>query len=75
MQNHIAHYRKQKRLSQRDLALLLGVAVPRISEWENNKFEPLTSTSLRIAAILDCRVEDLFSLDATDKPPTNIRNY
>ena len=62
MDNHIAYYRKQKRLSQRDLAKLLDVPQQRVSEWENNHRAPHLETALRIALILGCHVDDLFSL-------------
>lgn len=70
MYNHIAYHRKQKRLSQRDLAKLLNLPQQRISEWENNHRAPHLETALRIALILECRVDDLFTLQQTS--PTRI---
>ncbi len=62
MQNHIAEWRVRKGLSQRQLARLLFVSPARIAEWEAGVHEPRVSIALELAQILNCRVEDLFSL-------------
>jgi putative transcriptional regulator len=62
MQNHIAQVRRKKGISQTDLAEMMGVFPARISEWETGKTLPRIDSALKLAAILDCCVEDLFSL-------------
>lgn len=48
-------------IKQFELAEKVGVSEPTFSCWMNGKTEPLTSQSLKIAKILNCSVEYLFS--------------
>jgi putative transcriptional regulator len=62
MRNYIAEMRRQRGISQWELAELMGVFPARISQWENGKTLPRIDSALKLAIILQCRVEDLFSL-------------
>ncbi len=64
--------RKTKGLSQSELALRVGVKRQAIYDMETGKYVPNTALALRMAKELDCRVEDLFSLDESeaDQPVT-----
>ncbi len=62
MQNQIAEWRVKRGLSQRQLARLLFVPPARVAEWETGKHEPRVSIALEMARLLDCCVEDLFTL-------------
>jgi len=62
MQNHIAEWRKRRRMRQAQLAHALGVDPYRISQWEHGVYLPRIDVILEMARVLDCRVEDLFSL-------------
>jgi len=52
-------------LSQKQLAALIGVTRQFICAMEAGKCTPATSLALRLAAVLNCKVEDLFSLKAS----------
>ncbi|MHC1726995.1 MAG: substrate-binding domain-containing protein [Syntrophobacteraceae bacterium] len=64
--------RKTKGLSQSELASRVGVKRQAIYDMETGKYVPNTALALRMAKELDCRVEDLFSLDESeaDQPVT-----
>ncbi len=54
--------RKAKGISQSDLAELVGVKRQAIYDMESSRYVPNTSVSLLLAKVLNCRVEDLFSI-------------
>lgn len=60
--NNISEIRKEKHLSQDDLAVALGVCRKSIFNIEHNNVIPNIDTCLRLAKYLDMTVEDLFSL-------------
>lgn len=60
----IHQLRKQRGLSQRDLANILGISPVNISQLENDKREPRLETLLKLADALGCKVDDLTSADA-----------
>ena len=55
--------RKNKGLSQSELAALVGVKRQAIYDMESGRYTPNTAVALRMAKELGCRVEDLFALD------------
>lgn len=61
----ITELRNEKRLSQGQLADLLGVSRQAVSKWENDKTSPDTLNLIRLADILDTEIEYL----ATGKKP------
>ncbi|WP_447972663.1 substrate-binding domain-containing protein [Nitrospira sp. Kam-Ns4a] len=61
-ENRLRALRTAKGLSQGALADLAGVTRQAIYAIEANQYLPTTAVALRLAAALDCRVEDLFSL-------------
>ena len=60
--NNISEIRKEKHLSQDDLAVALGVCRKSIFNIEHNNVIPNIDTCLRLAKYLDMTVEELFSL-------------
>ena len=60
--NHLKSFRTQKSLSQGQLANQTGITRQAISAIESNLYLPTTVIALRLASVLNCRVEDLFSL-------------
>lgn len=62
MKNNIKLYRVKHRLSQEELSKILEVSRQTLSSIENNKYFPSLELGLKMAQILKCRVEDLFSL-------------
>ncbi|MDX5018623.1 helix-turn-helix transcriptional regulator, partial [Streptococcus suis] len=55
-------YRKAKKISQQELAQLVGVRRETIVHLENNRYNPSLEMALKIAEIFDCHVEELFQL-------------
>ena len=54
-------------LSQKQLAELAGVTRQFICAVEAGQYAPATSVALRLAAVLNCRVEDLFRLKVSNE--------
>jgi putative transcriptional regulator len=61
--NRLKVARAEKDLSQEQLAVAGGVTRQTISSIEKGQYNPSTLLSLRLARILEKRVEDLFSLE------------
>ncbi|HEM5260955.1 TPA: helix-turn-helix transcriptional regulator [Streptococcus suis] len=59
---NIKEYRKAKKISQQELAQLVGVRRETIVHLENNRYNPSLEMALKIAEIFDCHVEELFQL-------------
>ncbi|MBI3356894.1 MAG: helix-turn-helix domain-containing protein [Nitrospirae bacterium] len=60
--NHLKSLRTQKGFSQAELAARAGITRQAVSSIESNLYLPTTTVALRLASVLACRVEDLFSL-------------
>ena len=60
LQNKVAEIRKQKGLSQADLAKLVGVSRNTISSIETGQYEPTAKLALLLAVVLEVRFEELF---------------
>ena len=65
-QNHLKSIRTQKGFSQSELATRAGLTRQAVSSIESNVYLPTTGVALRLASVLACRVEDLFSLAGND---------
>jgi len=63
-QNHLKSIRVTQGLSQSELAEKSGITRQAVSAIESHLYLPTTAVALRLAAVLGCRVEDLFSLAA-----------
>lgn len=59
---NLKEYRKAKKISQQELAHLVGVRRETIVHLENNRYNPSLEMALKIAEIFDCHVEELFQL-------------
>jgi molybdate-binding protein/DNA-binding XRE family transcriptional regulator len=66
-QNHLKRMRLAKGLSQGELAAKSGITRQAVSAIESEQYLPATAVALRLAAVLACRVEDLFSLAPSDE--------
>ena len=60
LQNKVAEIRKQKGLSQADLAKLVGVSRNTISSIETGQYEPTAKLALLLVVALEVRFEELF---------------
>lgn len=64
--NHLNARRTQRGLSQGELAARAGITRQAVSAIESNLYLPTTVVALRLASVLACHVEDLFSLVPTE---------
>ncbi len=64
--NRLKLFRTQNDLSQGQLATRAGITRQAISAIESNLYLPTTAVALRLASVLACHVEDLFSLVPTE---------
>ena len=58
--NNIKKYRKNKKISQSDLAKEMNVKQNTISEWENDRRASNIRKAIKLAEILDTTVEQLY---------------
>ena len=69
--NRLAAILKEERVSNKDLAKILGYEPATISKWATNTIQPPLSTFLRIALTIDRDLKDFFvstkSIDPEDK--------
>lgn len=63
MKNNIKQLRKQAGLRQEDMASQLGVSRQTIIAIENDKYNPTLELAMKIARLLDLKVEDIFFLE------------
>ena len=61
--NRLNQLRAERGLTQAALAELVGVSRKTINTVENGVFVPSTLLALKLARALDCRVEDIFSVE------------
>lgn len=60
LHNKLALLRKEKNLSQTDLAKLVGVSRNTISSIETGQYEPTAKLALLLCIALDKKFEDIF---------------
>ncbi|AXQ79552.1 transcriptional regulator [Streptococcus chenjunshii] len=60
---NLKELRKARKLSQQDLAQLVGVRRETIVHLENNRYNPSLELALKIAAVIQLPVEDIFRLN------------
>ncbi len=73
--NRIKELRKEKELTQKELAKKLNIGQSSISEWEKNKYEP-TATAIKMLAIFfNVSSDYLIGLEETPKEKTNNIKY
>ena len=63
MKNNIKELRKMQSLRQEDLAIKVNVTRQTINAIENNKYDPTLELAMKLARILNTKVEDLFQLE------------
>lgn len=56
--------RKQKGMTQKDLAETIGVSVSTIKKWEQDIVDPNTSAMIAVAVAFNCSLDYLFGNDA-----------
>lgn len=63
LRNRLKAVRKEKNLSQTDLAQMVGVSRNTISSIETGQFTPTAKLALVLCIALDLKFEDLFYFD------------
>jgi putative transcriptional regulator len=63
LRNNLASARKEKHLSQSELAKLVGVSRNTISSIETGQFNPTAKLALILCIALDKKFEELFYFD------------
>ena len=63
LKNNLAAIRKEKKLSQAELAKIVGVSRNTISSIETGQFNPTAKLALILCIALDKRFEELFYFD------------
>jgi putative molybdopterin biosynthesis protein len=66
--NKLAHFRLKRGLSAIELAKKIDVSRQTIYAMEQGTYVPNTAVALKLALVLDVKVEDLFSLEAAEAP-------
>ena len=65
----ITTLRKEKNISQGQLAALMNVSRQAISKWENDQTSPDTLNLIRLSEVLDSHIEFLATGKMPEKPP------
>lgn len=60
--------RERSGLTQRDLAAALGIVQSTVSMWEVGKTRPRAKLLPKLAALLNCTVDELLAHDAQPTP-------
>ena len=71
----IQEIRKEKGLTQKELAELIGVSDKTISKWENGNSSPDTSMLMSLSEALEITVNELFSADKISPENYSIKAY
>ena len=60
MKNRISELRKEQRLTQQDLANMLGVTRQTIISLENGRYNPSITLAFKLARVFHMNIEDIF---------------
>ena len=60
MKNKVKDFRKKKRLTQNELADLIGVSRQAINAIEKEKFDPSLPTAFKLSELINISIEELF---------------
>lgn len=61
MYENYARIRDKKGLKDSHVARMAGVATSTLSEWKAGKYEPKLITIRKLAAVLDCTIDELIN--------------
>jgi putative transcriptional regulator len=67
VENSLKEYRKQKGLTQEELAKALGVSRQTIISIERGKYIPSLPLALKMARYFACSTDDMFHIEEDDK--------
>ena len=60
MNNRVKELRKEKGLTQEDLAEVIGVSRQTVNAIEKQKFDPSLNTSFKMAKLFELPIESIF---------------
>ena len=63
MKNKLRELRKNQKLTQEELANLIGISRQAINAIEKEKFDPSLPTAFKMARLFKISIEDLFLYD------------
>ncbi|MDO4925239.1 MAG: helix-turn-helix transcriptional regulator [Turicibacter sp.] len=66
LNNRLKEYRARINVNQTEMGHLVGVSRQTISQIERGDYSPSVTLALKIAKVLDVRVEDIFSYEEDD---------
>ena len=67
MKNRITELRKARRMTQQDLADLLGVTRQTIISLEGGRYNPSITLAFRLARAFGARIEDIFIYEEEER--------
>jgi putative transcriptional regulator len=70
MKSNISSIRKERNMSQKELAIMAGVTRQTIGYLEHNQAAPSLDLAYRIARIFNLKIEDIFVYDDYTTPST-----
>jgi len=62
LKNRVRQFRLEKKISQKELAMILGVTRQTIIALEKQKYSPSLHLALRLAKFFGVKVEELFGV-------------
>ena len=63
LNNRLKEYRAKINVNQTEMGKLVGVSRQTISQIERGDYSPSVTQALKIAKVLDAKVEDIFSYE------------
>jgi len=60
MKNRVKELRKTKKMTQEELADVIGVSRQTINAIEKEKFDPSLPTAFKMAELFNLKIEDIF---------------
>ena len=72
---NLEYLRKEKNISQEDLAFKLGVSRQSVSKWESGAAYPETAKMVTMCKIFDCTLDELMNEDIAELKKNAKRNY
>lgn len=75
LRKNLEYLRKQKKLSQEELAYKLGVSRQAVSKWESGAAFPETEKMLSLCKIFDCSLDELMNEDIAQLELDKDRKY
>jgi len=68
IRNYVKEYRKKRKLTQVQLAEMVGVSRQSIYSIEKSKSEPSLELAFKLSTVLDSRIDKLFQVIDSNKP-------